>query len=87
MPKRARAESLVRDVEAAAGGTISDVARESLTTAIALDLVVPAGTARDAEARIAKIERQLQVLGAAMIALSDPKLNFTLALEAVKENF
>jgi hypothetical protein len=88
MPKRRRAESVIREIEAAMGGDkMTDVTRETLTTAIALDLAVLADTARDAEARIVKIETQLRVLAEAMIALADPKQNFALALRAVKQNF
>ena len=87
MPKRARAESLVREVEAVVGGRMSDVARETLTAAIALDLVVLADTARDAEARIVKIETQLQVIADALLAMGDPKQSFAVALQHVKDNF
>jgi len=88
VPKRARAESLVREVEAVVGGRMTDVARETLTAAIALDLVVLADSARDAEARIVKIETQLRVLADAVLAMDDPKKqNFAIALRAVKDNF
>ena len=66
---------------------MTDVARETLTAAIALDLVVLADSARDAEARIVKIETQLRVVAEALLAMGDPKQNFAVALQAVKNNF
>jgi hypothetical protein len=88
MPHRTRAESVIREIETVVGDKMTDVARETLTAAIALDLVVLADTARDAEARIVKIETQLRVIADALLAMDGSKnQNFAAALRAVKDNF
>jgi len=88
MPHRTRAESVIREIETVVGDKMTDVARETLTAAIALDLVVLADTARDAEARIVKIETQLRVIANALLAMDgSKKQNFAAALRAVKDNF
>jgi hypothetical protein len=59
------------------GSKMTDVARETL-----------AHTARDAEARIVRIETQLRAVAEALFALADPKKhNFDIALRAVKDSF
>ncbi len=88
MNHRTRAESVIREIESVVGDKMTDVARETLTAAIALDLVVLADTARDAEARIVKIETQLRAIADALLAMDgSKKQNFAAALRAVKDNF
>lgn len=75
-----RAETLVRKL----GGKLSPASHDTLIAAVTEDLALESQAARVAEARIAKLETQVRVLAEALIALSDPKQNFVLALRAVK---
>lgn len=78
-----RVEALVQKL----GGKMSPECREILTAAITEDLDSEPETTLETGARIVRLETQIRVLAEAMIALSDPKQNFALALRAVKIHF
>ena len=80
---KTRAEALVQKL----GGKISPECRKILTAAITEDFDTESEAAQETGARIVRLETQIRVLAEAMIALSDPKQNFALALRAVKIHF